>query len=61
MLLLFRTLLESASPVVVETATGGAPRRHPRNETGWVAPSPDPARRRNKLALLLTALPVLRR
>lgn len=61
MLLLFRSLLEAAAPVVVTASQGGAPRRHPRNETGWVAPSPDPARRRNKLALLLTALPVLRR
>lgn len=59
MLLLFRSLLESSAPIA--TAQGGAPRRHPSNDTVWASPPHNPVPRRNRLAVMLTALPVLRR
>lgn len=61
MLLLFRSLLEATAPVVVDAGQGGAPRRSPRNESGWVSPPANPVPRRNRLAAMLTVLPVLRR
>jgi len=61
MLLLLRSLLEATAPVVVAAGGTGEPRRRPAAESsGWVAPARSPVPRRNKQALLLTALPLLR-
>ena len=52
---------QAVTPVVVEAGQGGAPRRRPHNDSGWVSTPHNPVPRRNRLAVMLTALPVLRR